>query len=90
MDVRRFGGNVSVDARLCLVLRRLGVLKLCIKIIHNEHGGFTALCPALPGCTATGQTPEEAREKLDEAIRGYLAAVSNFCPAEVTQELVEA
>ena len=65
-------------------------MKLCIKIIRNEHGTFTALCPTLPGCVASGQTPEEAREKLDDAIRGYLSAVSNFCPEQVTQELVEA
>ena len=64
-------------------------MKLSIKIIRNEQGGFTAVCPSLPGCVSTGMSPEEAREKLDEAIRGYLAAVSNFCTPDVVQEVVE-
>ncbi|MHC4563027.1 MAG: hypothetical protein ACYS8X_09675 [Planctomycetota bacterium] len=36
-----------------------------------------------------GETPEQAKERLDEAIRGYLAAVGNFCPAHLVEEVVE-
>jgi predicted RNase H-like HicB family nuclease len=37
-----------------------------------------------------GATRDDAQRKLDEAIRGYLAAVGNFVPEHLTQEVVEA
>jgi len=43
----------------------------------------------LPGCTSRGGTAEEARRALDDAIRGYIAAVSNFVPENVVEEVVE-
>jgi len=55
-------------------------MKLCVRIMKNEKGDFTAVCSSLPGCVTTGQTREEARERLDEAIRGYIAAISNCVP----------
>ncbi|HDZ19844.1 hypothetical protein LCGC14_0321340 [marine sediment metagenome] len=64
-------------------------MKVCIRIVKNEQGGYTAICASLPGCVSTGQTPEDAREKLNVAIRGYLAAVSNCCPDEILQEVAE-
>lgn len=64
-------------------------MKLCVRIDENEQGRFTARCPSLPGCVSSGETRQEACEKLDEAIRGYIAAVSNFVPENVTHEVVE-
>lgn len=55
-------------------------MKLCIRIMKNEKGEYTAVCSSLPGCVTTGQTRDEARQKLDEAIRGYIAAISNCAP----------
>jgi predicted RNase H-like HicB family nuclease len=40
-------------------------------------GSFSATCPELPGCASAGDTEEEARENIEEAIRLYLA------PAEI-------
>jgi predicted RNase H-like HicB family nuclease len=38
-------------------------------IVHNaEEGGFWAEVPALPGCLTQGETREEIRENLLEAI----------------------
>lgn len=65
-------------------------MKLCIRITPNGRGGYTAVCPTLPGCVSGGSTQEEAREKLDEAIRGYFAAVNNFVPEHLPPEVVEA
>ncbi len=65
-------------------------MKLAIRIIDNEQGGYTAVCPSLPGCRSMGGTREEAREKLNEAILGYIAAVNNFVPENLGPELVEA
>lgn len=63
-------------------------MKLCIRIMKNEKGDYTAVCSSLPGCVTTGHTREEAREKLDDAIRGYIAAISN-CAAPQELEVVE-
>ena len=65
-------------------------MKLAIRIVDNESGGFTAVCPSLPGCRSMGGTREEAKEKLNEAILGYIAAVNNFVPENLGPELVEA
>ena len=65
-------------------------MKLCITIRENERGGYTAICSSLPGCMSHGKTREEATKKLDEAIRGYLAAVGDYVPTIVTQEVIEA
>ncbi len=64
-------------------------MKLSVHICKNEEGTFTALCPSLHGCTSRGKSREEARDKLDEAIRGYIAAVSNFVPEHVMRDVVE-
>ena len=65
-------------------------MKLAIQIIDNEQGGYTAVCPSLPGCRCLGETRQEAKEKLNEAILGYVAAVNNFVPETLGPELVEA
>ena len=61
-------------------------MKLGIRIVKNDTGGFTAFCPSLPGCTSRGNSKYQARERLDDAIKGYLAAVSNFVPETCLEE----
>ena len=38
-----------------------------------EAGSYSAVCPELPGCASAGDTEEEARRNIEEAIRLYLA-----------------
>lgn len=38
-----------------------------------EAKSFSAVCPELPGCTSAGDTEEEARHGIEEAIRLYLS-----------------
>lgn len=38
-----------------------------------EVQSYSAVCPELPGCTSAGDTEEEARLNIEEAIRLYLA-----------------
>ncbi len=40
-----------------------------------EEGGYVAVCPALPGLVTEGDTLEEAREMVKDAIRGYLESL---------------
>lgn len=65
-------------------------MKLTVRIVQNKTGGYTAHCPSLPGCISRGTTREEARQRLDEAICGYIAAVSNFVPEHLDHQVVEA
>ena len=64
-------------------------MKLCIRIVRDEQGRYLAACPSLPGCVGRGSTRDDAQKKLDEAIRGYIAAVNNFVPEHLVQEVVE-
>ena len=44
-------------------------------IVHPaEEGGFWAEVPALPGCLTQGETQEEIRENLLEAIEVWFEA----------------
>jgi predicted RNase H-like HicB family nuclease len=38
-----------------------------------EANAFSAVCPELPGCASAGETEEEARQNIEEAIRLYLS-----------------
>ncbi len=40
-----------------------------------EEGGYIAFCPALPGLVTEGDTFEETRERVNEAIAGYLESL---------------
>ena len=42
-------------------------------IVHEEDGGYWAEVPAIPGCATQGNTMEELRANLREAIEGCLA-----------------
>ena len=64
-------------------------MKLAVRVVISEKGGYVATCPSLPGCMSWGNTREEARKRLDEAIRGYIAAVSNRVLEDVANEVVE-
>lgn len=37
-----------------------------------EACSFSAVCPELPGCASAGDSEQEARENIEEAIRLYL------------------
>ena len=64
-------------------------MKVSIHIHPDSQGGYTAMCLSLPGCATRAATREQARKDLEDAIAGYLAAVNNFVPENLAQELVE-
>jgi len=43
-----------------------------IVIEKDEDGRFLAICPALQGCYTEGQTEEEARKLIEDAIRLHI------------------
>jgi len=53
----------------------------------SEAESYSAVCPELPGCTSAGETEEEARRGIEEAIRLYLSPGKIDLPP--TSKLVE-
>jgi len=41
-------------------------------IIEKAEGNYSAYCPDLPGCIATGSTQEETIQRMKEAIKFHL------------------
>ncbi|TET44857.1 MAG: type II toxin-antitoxin system HicB family antitoxin [Dehalococcoidia bacterium] len=45
-------------------------------VLKKNDEGYSVSCPGLPGCWSQGETEQEAMENIRDAIREYLAAVS--------------
>jgi predicted RNase H-like HicB family nuclease len=41
-------------------------------VIEKSRGNYSAFVPDLPGCVATGASPEEAEAQIREAIRFHI------------------
>ncbi len=41
-------------------------------IIEKAENNYSAYCPSLPGCVATGQTVDETVQSMREAIKFHL------------------
>lgn len=46
--------------------------KFTIIVQPDEEGNFVAICPALQGCYTEGESPEEALDLIQDAIRLHL------------------
>ena len=58
-------------------------------IVHKaEEGGFWAEVPSIPGCATQGETMEELRSNLQEAIEGCLS-VPIEPPTSANDEVIE-
>lgn len=59
-------------------------------LIHSaEEGGYWAEVPALPGCVSQGETVEEVRANVREAIEGWLLAEDSSIHADTTDQVIE-
>lgn len=53
-----------------------------------EEGGYIAFCPALPGLVTEGDTYEQTRERVKEAIEGYVESLrKDGLPAPLDKKL---
>lgn len=62
-----------------------------VLVERDEDGRFVAICPALQGCYTEGETEEEARELIQDAIRLHIEdrlASGESIPQEVGVEKV--
>jgi predicted RNase H-like HicB family nuclease len=80
--------------------RRLGtlneiqlVMKLTAVFVPAAEGGYTALVEEIPGAISEGETIEEARENLADALRMILECNREIArqhePAESRRETIE-
>ena len=50
-------------------------------IMQETPSGFSAYSPDLPGCAATGRTPEEVEAEMHEAIEFHIEGLRlSHCP----------
>ncbi len=45
-------------------------------VLQKSEEGYSVSCPGLPGCWSQGKTEQEAIENIQDAIREYLAAIT--------------
>jgi predicted RNase H-like HicB family nuclease len=62
------------------------IMNVTVKKVHP--GAYHAYCPHLPGCVASGDTQVAAIRGITEAVRGYLAAVSNCVASRMSIRVV--
>jgi predicted RNase H-like HicB family nuclease len=62
-------------------------MSLNIRIAKQAGCEYRAWCPALPGCEVYGQTLTEARGKIQDAVRGYVANLEQALPRELGRML---
>jgi len=67
--------------------KKAQVFKYTVFFEPQEEGGFTVYVPALPGCLSEGDTFEEAKTNIQEAIELYLEDVE---PADLNFLYTEA
>jgi len=48
----------------------------------SDEGGYTAIVPALPGCISEGDSLEQARVNIREAIELYLEPIDEPVPSQ--------
>ena len=59
-------------------------------LIHSaEEGGYWAEVPALPGCVSQGETIDELRSSIREAIEGWLMAEDDAASSKTADQIIE-
>ena len=64
--------------------------RFTVIIEASEEGGYHAWCPSLPGCHSQGETLEEAKKNIIEAIQCQLESLvkEGGHPPEAPEEFV--
>ena len=67
-------------------------MKFRVVIEQDEDGKFIASCPTLPGCRSQGDTRDEAKHNIADAIKGYLESLKKHgdpIPPPISEEIIE-
>jgi predicted RNase H-like HicB family nuclease len=58
-------------------------MRIPVELVQVSGNSYQARCLSLPGCAVVGRSPEEARDKIGDAVRGYLASLGAAVPARL-------
>jgi antitoxin HicB len=67
-------------------------MKFRVVIEQDEDGKFVANCPTLPGCWSQGDTRDQAKNNIADAIAGYLESLrknGDAIPPPISEDVVE-
>lgn len=67
-------------------------MRFRVVIEQDEDGKFVAHCPSLPGCWSEGDTRDEAKQNIADAIQGYLASLKKHgdpIPPPISEDVIE-
>ncbi|MBW2703999.1 MAG: type II toxin-antitoxin system HicB family antitoxin [Deltaproteobacteria bacterium] len=64
-------------------------MKIKIVLEPSDDGGYTVYAPSLPGCISEGNTKEEAKANIKEAIELYLEPVEDDLAFSENHEIME-
>ncbi len=67
-------------------------MRFRVVIEQDEDGKFVAHCPALPGCWSQGDTRDQAKRNIADAIAGYLVSLQKHgdpIPPPITEDVIE-
>ena len=67
-------------------------MKFRVVIEQDEDGKFVASCPTLPGCWSQGDTRDEAKRNITDAIKGYLESLEEHgdpIPPPINEEIID-
>ena len=67
-------------------------MKYRIVIEQDEDGKFIASCPTLPGCWSQGDTRDEARLNITDAMRGFLESLrknGDPIPPPISEDVID-
>ncbi len=67
-------------------------MKFRVVIEQDEDGKFIASCPTLPGCRSQGDTRDEAKHNITDAIKGYLESLKKHgdpIPPPISEEIID-
>ena len=64
-------------------------MKIKALVYPAEEGGYWAEVPALPGCITEGETMEELKHNLKDAIQGWLEVANDNHTLGSNAQIVE-
>ncbi len=62
-------------------------MQLVLKVAQRSDWGYSAWCPALPGCVVWAETRREALSRARQAVAAYMSHLDEALPRELTRQL---
>ena len=63
-------------------------MRIFVSIVQEADDRWKAWVPELPGCAARGKSQQEVSERIERAIRSYLASWDVPVPTDLQQEVI--